>query len=339
MPILARSLAGAATLVICTLVASFTHEAKSEIKLASDGDAALSARDPCKLLVPGEVETILGPLAGPPYRASGTAAKANGTDCRYETAAGRSIRVSVMWEDGAQFIGMMGAMADALKTAGLSELKLSDGSTVAGAWDRAHVNQCCEFNALRGDRLVTIDVAASRASIGQGAALADAAVRRVDQPLTIDGGAGVASAQQRAAQRPKPRSVCDVVTRADAEAIAGSTLLAPPKGDEDSCSYAWDLAANGSRYTIKLMMQWKDGFHELRQASSMIGQASSMLGLGPQGGQPSSDSVERRYDEFSRSIVGVMAVKSDVLASVESGPYRQDIAEAFVEKAMANLMK
>jgi hypothetical protein len=34
-----------------------------------------------------------------------------------------------------------------------------------------------------------------------------------------------------------------------------------------------------------------------------------------------------------------MAVKNDVLVSVESGPYRQDITRAFVEKAVVNLTK
>jgi hypothetical protein len=281
----------------------------------------------------------MGPLAGPPYRASGATPEAKGADCRYEAAAGRSIRVGVTWEGGVQLIGMMGAMASAIKSAGLSELKLSDGSTVAGAWDKAHVNQCCEFNALRGDRLVTVDVAGSHATIAQAASLADAAVKRLDQPLEIDGTVGIKSAQERAAQRPKPRSVCDLVTRADAEAIAGTTLLAPPKGNEDSCTYAWSLDANGSRYAVKLMMQWEDGFHEMRQTGSMIGQASSVLGMGRESEPASSDHAQHPWDEFSQSIVGVMAVRSDVLASVESGPYRQDIARAFVEKAMVNLMK
>jgi hypothetical protein len=321
------------------LIAWHGNHAKSETKAVPTSAAAASGNDPCKLLAPNEIETIMGPLAGLPYRASGASPEAKGADCRYEAAAGRSIRVSVMWKGGAQFIGMMGAMASAIKNAGLSELKLSDGSTVAGAWDRAHVNQCCEFNALSGDRLVTVDVAGSRATLAQAARIADSAVKRLDQPLEIDGTAGVKSAQERAATRPKPRSVCDLVTRTDAEAIAGTALLAPPKGNEDSCAYSWALDANGSRYDIKLMMQWEDGFHEMRQTNSMIGQASSMLGMGRASEQASSDHVQSPWDEFSQSIVGVMAVKSDVLASVESGPYRQDIARAFVEKAMVNLMK
>jgi hypothetical protein len=330
--------------ILATLVLIACHgkDANSETKavLTSAADAAVaSSNDPCKLLAPSEIETIMGPLAGPPYRASGATPEAKGADCRYEAAAGRSIRVTVMWEGGAQFMDMMGAMASAIKNAGLRELKLSDGSTVAGAWDKAHVNQCCEFNALRGDRLVTVDVAGSRATIAQAASLADTAVERLDQPLEIDGIGGIKSAQERAAQRPKPRSVCDIVTRADAEAIAGTALLAPPKGNEDSCTYAWALDANGSRYDIKLMMQWRDGFHEMRQTFSIIGQASSTLGLGRESKEASSDRVQGPWDEFSQSIVGVMAVKSDVLASVESGPYRQDLARAFVEKAMVNLMK
>ncbi|MDB5407557.1 MAG: hypothetical protein JWL84_2469 [Rhodospirillales bacterium] len=343
MPRLPKIHASAFILAIFVLIACHGKDAKSETKAAAPARAAdaaaVSGNDPCKLLAPSEIETIMGKLAGPPYRASGANPEAKGADCRYEAAAGRSIRVTVMWESGAQFIGMMGAMASAIKNAGLSELKLSDGSTVAGAWDKAHVNQCCEFNALRGDRLVTVDVAGSRATIAQAASLADTAVKRLDQPLDFDGTVGIKSAQERAAQRPKARSVCDLVTRTDAEAIAGTALLAPPKGDEDSCTYAWPLDASGSRYAIKLTMQWKDGFHEMRQTGSMIAQASSFLGMVGEGEQVSSDRAQRPWDEFSQSVVGVMAVKSDVLASVESGPYRQDIAKAFVEKAMVNLMK
>jgi hypothetical protein len=303
---------------------------------STSADAAnLRKNDPCRLLTSGEVEAVVGPLAGPPYRAAGATPQPNGEDCRYEASDRRSIRVNVTWEGGAQLIGMMGAMESMVKTAGLSELKLSDGSTIAGEWDQAHVNQCCEFNALRGDRVVTVDVAGSHATIAQAASLADAAMKRLDHPLETDGSAGIKPAQERAAQRPKPRSVCELVTRADAEAIAGVSLLAPPKGNEDSCTYAWPVDSNGSSYGIKLMVQWQDGFHEMRLTSSMVGQASSMIGIG----KATPVRNEGPWDEFSQSIVGVMAVKSDVLVSVESGPYRQDITRAFVEKAVVNLTK
>jgi len=329
------------------LVACDDSDSKSASKAPAPSKAAKTSadaggvrkNDPCGLLTLAEVEAVVGPLAGPPYRAVGATPQPKGDDCRYEAAAGRSVRVNVTWEGGAQLMGMMGAMESAVKKAGLSELKLLDGSTVAGEWDKAKITQCCEFNALRGDRMVTVDIAGSHATIAQAASLADAAVKRLDQPLEIDGGGGIKLAEERAAQRPKSRNVCELLTRADAEAIAGATLLAPPKGNEDSCTYEWPLDANGSRYAVKLMVQWKDGFHEMRQTSSMVGQASSMLGMGKVSGQASPDRNDGPWDEFSQSIVGVMAVKSDVLASVESGPYRQDIARAFIEKAVVNLAK
>lgn len=299
--------------------------------------AGAQKNDPCQLLTPGEVEAVVGPLSGPPFRASGANPDPKGADCRYEGKAWRSIRINVTWEGGRQFISMMGAMEGMLKTAGLNELKLSDGSTVAGEWDKAHVNQCCEFNALRDDRLVTIDVAGSHATIGQAASLAGAAVKRLDKPLDVDGTAGVQAAKKRDALRPKPRSVCVLLPQADAEAIAGTKLLAPPKGNEEACTYEWPLDANGSRYTLQLMVQWKDGFHEMRQVSSVVGQTSSMLGFGKGPAQASGTLGDGPWDEYSSSIIGVMAVKNDVLASIESGPFRQDVARAFVEKAVINL--
>ena len=294
---------------------------------------------PARLLTPGEVEAVVGPLAGPPYRANDAIPALKGEDCRYEATGGRSIRVNVNWTGGAQMIGMMGAMAGMLNTAGLSELKLSDNSTPAGSWDKARVNQCCEFNALRGDRLVTIDVAGSHATIAQAANLAAVAMKRLDQPLDIDGTAGIKAAEGRAAQRPKRRLVCTLVSRAEAEVILGKKLLAAPDGDQASCTYEWPLEANGSNMSMKLMVQWTDGFHELRQVSAMTGQASSMLGMGSMFGKPSAKPDTGPWDEFSQSIIGVMAVKNDVLVTIESGPFEQDVARALVEKAIVNLAK
>lgn len=293
--------------------------------------------DPCSLLKSGEVEAIMGPLAGPPFRAAGPTPQPKGEDCRYEAADRRAIRVNVTREGGAQLIRMMGAMQGTTNQAGLKELKLLDNSTVAGAWDDARISQCCEFNALHGDQMVTIDIAGSHATIAQAASLADSAVKRIDQPLEIDGNAGIKSAQERAAQRPKPRNVCDLVTRADAERIAGVSLLAPPKGDKESCTYQWALDNNGSRYAIELKVQWQDGFGAMRSIGAMVGNASSMVGLGKPSGQTKPASDDGPWDEFSQSIIGVMAVKNDVLISIESGPFKQDVARAFIHKAVVNL--
>ncbi len=300
---------------------------------------AFQPNDPCRLLTTGEVEAIVGPLAGAPYRAAGARPTPRGEDCRYEAAGGRSIRVKVLWDGGAMLINMMGAMNGAMNSAGLSELKLYDNSTVAGGWDKAAVSMCCEFNALRGDRLVTVDIAGSRATIGQAAGLAGMAIKRLDRPLDVDGIAGIKPAEERAAQRPKHRNVCDLVTRADAEAIAGKPLSLPPKGDEGGCTYQWPLDNQGSLYDLKLMVQWSDGFHDMRQVSSMVGQASSMMGMNKLAGAQSADKNAGPWDEYSQSIIGVMAVTNDVLVSIESGPFQRDIARAFVERAVVNLRK
>ncbi len=295
--------------------------------------------DPCSLLAVNEIETIMGTLAGPPYRARDDATpKVNGADCFYEAPDRHSIRLSVTWDGGKTLIGMMGSMQALVETAGMNQLKLLDGTTITGHWDQARVNGCCAFNALRGDQVVTVDISGSRATLAQAAALADAAIQRLDQPLAISGAAGVEAAQQRAAQRPKPRNVCDLLTRADAEAIAGVPLLQPPKGTNRTCRYAWPVSPPGSTYELILNVTWQEGFSEMRSTSAAVGNASSMIGIGEVRGQAAAaDRNSGPWDEFSQSIIGVSAARGDVMISVEGGPVKQDIQRAFVQKAIINL--
>jgi hypothetical protein len=263
----------------------------------------------------------------------------NGRNCRYEAPDRRSIQLSVTWDGGKELIAMMGSVKAMVEVAGLRQLKLLDGTTVDGHWDQAAVNQCCEFNALRGDQVVTVDISGSRATIAQAASLADAAIQRLDQPLEIDGAAGIKAAQERATQRPKPRNVCDLVTRADAEAIAGVSLSQPPKGTNNSCRYTWPINAQSSIYELNLMVTWQEGFNEMRTTSTAVGNASSMLGMGKLQKHVAADHDSGPWDEFIQSIIGVSAVKGDVMVSVEGGPIQQNLQRAFVEKAIVNLGK
>ena len=302
--------------------------------------AGSDKQDPCSFLAAAEVEAVMGPLAGPPYRvAHGVTPQANGDTCRYEVPDRHSIRLNVTWDGGRQLIAMMGSMQAMVDSAGLSQLKLGDGSTVAGHWDQARLNQCCEFNALRGDRVVTIDVSGSHATVAQAAALADAAIQRLDQPLSVTGAAGIRSAQERAAQRPKPRNVCELLTAADAEAIVGVTLAQPPKGTNDRCRYVWPGSFEGSTYQFDLAVTWQDGFSEMRFTDSAVGNASSMMGMGKPDSGAARDRDSGPWDEFSRTIIGVSAAKGDVRVSIEGGPMQQDLQRAFVQKAIVNLTK
>ncbi len=302
--------------------------------------AETSKHDPCSFLEVEEVEAVMGTLAGPPYRAGANATpRPNGDDCRYETPDRRSIRLNVTWRGGKDLIAMMGSVKAMVEAAGLKQLKLLDGSTVAGHWEQAAINNCCEFNALRGDQVVTVDISGSKATIAQAASLADAAIQRLDRPLDISGATGIKTAQERALQRPKPRNVCDLLTRADAEAIARASLSQPPKGTVNSCTYVWPLNAQGSDYEIKLMVTWQEGFSEMRTTRAAVGNASSMLGMNKLQRPTAADQQIGPWNEFSQSIIGVSAVKDDVMVSVEGGPFRQDVQKAFVEKAVVNLGK
>jgi hypothetical protein len=301
-------------------------------------DAAEAGKpDPCSLLQVGEVEAVMGPLAGPPYRSSGTTPSANGRECRYEAQDRRSIRLEVQRDGGKAFMSMLGATQAMVEHAGLQQLKLVDGTTVSGHWDQAGLNGCCEFNALSGDRLITVDVSGSQATLAQAANLADAAIQRFDKPLEVSGAAGLKAAQDRAAQRPKPRSVCELLTQTDAQAISGKTLSQPPKGNNNSCTYSWSLNPQMSDYEVKLMVVWQNGFSEMRTMRTAVGNASSMIGGGRLQKPTGANQNFGPWDEFSKSIIGVSAVKNDVMVSVEGGPVRQDIQQAFVEKAIANL--
>jgi hypothetical protein len=319
--------------VLVLLVAVATFGANPARAAGSD------KHDPCSFLTVDEIEAIMGKLAGPPYRAGGGATpRLNGSDCRYEAPDRRSIRLNVTWDGGKQLIDMMSMAQKMVETAGLKQLKLLDGTTVAGHWDQAAVNSCCEFNALRGDQVVTVDISGSRATIAQAASLADAAVQRLDQPLAISGAPGVKPAQERATQRPKPRNVCDLLTQAEAEAIAGVSLLQPPKGSEGNCHYIWPLNTQDSTYELNLMVTWREGFSEMRTTSAAVGNASAMLGMDKLLKTP-ADPNAGPWDEFFQSIIGVTAVKGDVMVSVEGGPIKRDVQRAFVEKAIVNLSK
>jgi hypothetical protein len=340
---MARSASGLMALLLLVALgalAACDDKENAAKKAPSDtATAAANKHDPCSLLHPDEVVAVIGPLAGPPYRSGdGVPPSPNGSSCRYETADLHALRIEVMWNGGAQFMRMMGAMEQAVKQAGLKELKLIDGTTVAGEWDEARVSQCCVFNALRGDQMVIVDIAGSRATLAQASSLADAALKRLDQPLKIDGGAGIKAAQERIALRPKVRSVCDLVTKADAEAIAGVALVASPKGDEESCSYEWPIRTGS--YGIKLMMQWQDGFAAMRQVRGMVKNATAMIGADKIFGQTAATRSDNGpWDEYAQSIIGVAAVKNDVMASIEGGPYKVDVQRAFLQKAFVNLTK
>jgi hypothetical protein len=109
----------------------------------------------------------------------------------------------------------------------------------------------------------------------------------------------------------------------------------------------WPLGTAGS-FAIKLMVQWQGGFGAMREVHGMVSNATAMISANKTFGQAAAqvfsqaaatDADKGPWDEYSQSIIGVSAVNSDVMVSIEGGPFKRDVQRAFVEKAFVNLTK
>jgi hypothetical protein len=300
--------------------------------------AASEPGSPCGLLTAAEVEAVLAePLAGPPYRASGVEPSAAGDTCRYETASFRAVTVGVDWTQGGELFGLMGVLSDAADAAGLKGvLTLSDGTALHGAWDQAREFMCCQLHALLGDRQVVIDIAATKATLAQAAGLADKAVQRLEQPLQVDASVGISEAVARGKARPPIASACTLVSRAEAETLAGAKLASDPSGNENGCTYAWVEEGSDYEQPISLAVTWRDGFGEFRRTQAAIGLGLEVLADAGLELTQTTDTNGKPFDAYSVSIIGVMAVRHDVLLSIESGPM-SDMAAKFIAVAAAKL--
>ena len=244
--------------------------------------------DPCSLLDPKEVEAVFGgPLGTAPYRGSNDNPTADGSDCVYRSANFQDITLSVVFDGGQQayhvgdFVGNLvkgaGSVNEKTKKAMVSE----DGSEIVGEWDEAKLTPftCCVFNALRANQMISIDFTGSSATLKQAAGLVDAAFKRMDKPLPLDGGANVAAAKAFLKTRPARRDPCSVLSQAEAEAILGK-LIAPPTANADSCSY--ERPPQGIRQIYELRYRWRGGNYDLRtnlQAAKMGGVALGTMEL------------------------------------------------------------
>ena len=178
-----------------------------------------------------EVESALGPLAGPPYRTGNNGPDKAGSKCVYATKDLRSMSLDVDWTGGPMLMKMLGMPAavrqqtDAGLKSGLNELPLPGGVKVSGEWDEAKAIGCCIIDTVTGESYVGINFESTRLSPEQATALLNSAIKRLGSPLKdIDGSAGVAAAKQResvGAGRPKPVPACTLVTLEDATALMG----------------------------------------------------------------------------------------------------------------------
>lgn len=337
-----------------TLLAGCSHQSSSTPVMATTKTAAEppAEQDPCSLLDPKEVEGVLGaPLATPPFHTQGGAPQAGGENCTYEDAGFHTIVVEVSWSGGAMVWRMFGSVASMTNqgpTKGM--LHLADGSEIAGEWDEARVMTCCTFMALRGDQTVSIDIGGTTSvTIPQAAKLADAALKRLDKPLSIDGTRAVEPAIAfEAAHRPKHGDPCTLLNRAEAEAVMGR-LSGDPTSKGDTCTYPRQREGNIGMDT-ELTVQWKGGFRTIRENTSMIqgfakGFASSINVTSPEatkdlektlGGAPAA--ANPAWEASGPTVAGgFSAAKKDVLIRIESLGLKQEQKEKVLAQAMSKI--
>jgi hypothetical protein len=354
-----RQLAVLLAMLLSTLLPGCSHKAADSVTTASSDSAEFDFDDPCNLLEPKEVEAVLGaPLAVAPFRgATPDRPSVTSDSCVYTTAGFHFITLEAHWKDGAQIYSLtnmtkklLGSSPDpGMKAAIKQAFKLDDGTELVGEWDRATLMpmNCCIFVALRGERLLTIDFTGSDATLKQVAPLVDAAFKRFDKPLTVNGGANVAAAKGLAQQRIKPVDPCSLLSRDEVEAILGAKLIADPVGHgTDSCTY--ELKPVGIRQLYEVQFTWRGGYTKWREdgfisqmaAGTMAKMSSDGAGaekvvldtLGNHGevAGPTWERGEQRGVEF-------MAVKKDVMGKIDLRGVNRDPAVRLLAAMMARI--
>jgi hypothetical protein len=316
---------------------------------AASDTASADEQDPCGLLDPKEAEAALGaPLATPPFRSSNGDPFSNGDECTYEDAHFRRIVVGVEWDGasaGWKMMGNLQSMVNQGPTKGM--LHLADGSDLAGTWDEARVEGCCKFTALLGDQSVSVDVEDSTVGVPEAAKLADAALKRLQKPLSIDSKQTVAAAKDyEAAHRVKRRDPCSFLTRAEAEAIIGP-LAADPKPSEGSCEYDAIVSPGRLPAQVVISVGWTSGYQELRENTSLrqgflkgftagMPHGKDVAAALSGGALPASPYWEVAYSGATRA-GGLGAVKNDVMIGVDAMGVPHEQTMKVLETAMSKL--
>ena len=259
---------------------------------ASGASGSQKTGDACSLLDSSEVAAAIGPLATSPYHGS-FKPNADAPECRYDTKDHRRMLVSVDWSGGPAAMGIirMGrGLTDQISKKG--EMKtgtsvLASGDTLVGEWDEIAMGpmQCCDLHALRGDQHVELDWTGTRLSTEGAGKLLNAAIKRLDSPLKIDGAAGVPAALQLYSQEAKDSTLnmCALLPQADVETALGKKLSAAPQPGTGAsgvreCDYhvVTEPGYPPEEYDLTLM-SWRDGAESFAEDQNVVAMASHAM--------------------------------------------------------------
>jgi hypothetical protein len=305
------------------------------------------ANDPCSLLEPKEVEAVLGaPLGTPPFRAANGTPQADGDDCEYLTPGFDRIIFTVTFEGGAQNYQITGFGKKLLSGAPTAEarnaFRMDDGTEITGEWDEAQLTamNCCIFNALRADQMITIDFTATDAALPQAASLVDAAFKRIDKPLALDGGANVAAAKAFLATRPKRMDPCAVLSQKEVEAIVGPLAAAPSADGAASCSYPVGGAGGPIPHAYVIHYLWQGGIADVRSTGHIARVGGMAMGGTPAKAEdplPPKGAAGEPWDRAGMVYNDFVALKKDVEVKVDHRGLDDDKVKAVVAAAMRKI--
>ncbi|MFN8573033.1 MAG: hypothetical protein U0132_13370 [Gemmatimonadaceae bacterium] len=112
--------------------------------------------DPCGLVSRNDAESVLGPLALPPYRSTGESPLADptGAGCSYYLGRHRVFTMKPEWEDGRALFNVAAGASRMFGAAAGVRGEAAD--TLEGAWDQAADGLDGTLYFLTGDRMLTV---------------------------------------------------------------------------------------------------------------------------------------------------------------------------------------
>lgn len=232
-----------------------------------------SGPDPCALVSQAEMETLLGPLAEPPFRVdSQRRPKADGEGCFYRALDRRNVTVAVDWEDGEMAFQMMAGTGQAITDILTGYDPATD--TLEGNWDKVGA-AFGQFLVLKGKTSIQVDPLGSRLGLDGAARVADLAMRRLERPLDYSGARATLARSEDAV---RVRNPCELVTRSEAEALMGPLRGDPkPSDDNSECDYVTSEEIFGSPITRTMKVTWNDGFYSFGQERMGVAGATKVM--------------------------------------------------------------
>jgi len=336
---------------------SFLKQLK-DMSQSTNSNGAATEGDPCSLLDPSEVAAAIGPLASAPYRGEWKPDQGNNS-CRYDTKDHRRIVLSVDWSGGPIVMKMNRfgrGLTDQVSKQGemkMGKTVLGSGDTLAGEWDEISEGPmaCCDLHVLLGDRHLELNWTGTRLTAATAAPLLNAALKRLDHPLAINGSAGIPAAQQNYAADAKDSTVdmCKLIPQADAEAILGAHLLNPPARGQApgaagarECDYKTPMPGGGQVEYDLILWTWHDGAVQFGEDQFVIaGGTRAVRNLaGARSGALPADTTDNPagpWDEAGpTSSMGFEAVTGPIMVKLNTNGSRQTTL-ALLGKAITTL--